>query len=376
MFWHNLKYELLSSFRVRDVLFWLMLFPIILGTFFKIAFGGIYDKDFSDPTIKTAVVCVQENQNFSAVLDSLSEGEDKLLKITETSKEEALKMLEDKSVEAIIYVDEKISLEVNESNISTSILERIVNQYSVNERIIMDTLKENPNAVQNVAEMIMSDIDYTEQIKLANKKTDMYDQYFYNLIAMVALFCSVSGLHVAIQNQGNLSSLGARKCISPTSKSVSIMASLTGTYILGIVCVVICVTFVRYGLRINLGDNLLLAYLAAIAGSLLGSTAGFFIGSIGNMSEGTKSGMATGFSMISCFFSGLMMGNIKGEIESKMPFINRINPAAVLSDSIYYITVFDDTKSYWRCIITMLAETALFAVLGILMTRRRKYDSI
>ena len=41
MFLHNLLYEIKSSLRVRDLIFWLILFPIILGTFFKIAFGVI-----------------------------------------------------------------------------------------------------------------------------------------------------------------------------------------------------------------------------------------------------------------------------------------------------------------------------------------------
>ena len=74
MFWHNFKYELITCFRVKDVLFWLMLFPIVLGLFFKAAFSGIYDKDFSNAAIKTAVVETTENENFSAVLDSLSSG--------------------------------------------------------------------------------------------------------------------------------------------------------------------------------------------------------------------------------------------------------------------------------------------------------------
>lgn len=47
MFWHNLKYEVLSGLRVKDVLFWLILFPIVLATFFKIAFGSIYEKQRS-----------------------------------------------------------------------------------------------------------------------------------------------------------------------------------------------------------------------------------------------------------------------------------------------------------------------------------------
>lgn len=135
MFWHNFKYELITCFRVKDVLFWLMLFPIVLGLFFKAAFSGIYDKDFSNAAIKTAVVETTENENFSAVLDSLSSGDDALLKITRTDMESAQKKIEDKSIDAIICVDGEISLQVRKNSTESTILERIVNQYTVNEKM-------------------------------------------------------------------------------------------------------------------------------------------------------------------------------------------------------------------------------------------------
>ena len=74
--------------------------------------------------------------------------------------------------------------------------------------------------------------------------------------------------------------------------------------------------------------------------------------------------------------NGIQNGRIGRKYEATCPIINRLNPSALISDAIYNITVFGDTKSYWQCIITMTAEAAVFAVLGILMTRRRKYDSI
>ena len=45
MFLHNLKYDFIQTIRQKEIVFWLMMFPIILGTFFKMAFGNIYQKD-------------------------------------------------------------------------------------------------------------------------------------------------------------------------------------------------------------------------------------------------------------------------------------------------------------------------------------------
>lgn len=45
MFLHLLKYELLTGLRNRQAMFWMLAFPIILGTFFNIAFSGLYESD-------------------------------------------------------------------------------------------------------------------------------------------------------------------------------------------------------------------------------------------------------------------------------------------------------------------------------------------
>ena len=56
MFRHNFKYDILTSLRVKEIIIWLIIYPIALGTFFKVAFGNIYDNDIKFTTVKTAVV--------------------------------------------------------------------------------------------------------------------------------------------------------------------------------------------------------------------------------------------------------------------------------------------------------------------------------
>ena len=43
MFFHDFKYSFLLLIRNKVELFWLLAFPIILGTFFYFAFGNLYD---------------------------------------------------------------------------------------------------------------------------------------------------------------------------------------------------------------------------------------------------------------------------------------------------------------------------------------------
>ena len=63
---------------------------------------------------------------------------------------------------------------------------------------------------------------------------------------MVAMFGSMTGLHISNVNQANLSALGARKNCSPTPKGTGICAALIATYIIEILCMLLSVTYLRY----------------------------------------------------------------------------------------------------------------------------------
>ena len=51
---HLLKYSFLSKIRNFNIVFWPLVFPLVLGTFFYFAFGNINEADFQ--TVPVAVV--------------------------------------------------------------------------------------------------------------------------------------------------------------------------------------------------------------------------------------------------------------------------------------------------------------------------------
>ena len=80
--------------------------------------------------------------------------------------------------------------------------------------------------------------------------------------------------------------------------------------------------------------------------------------------------------MISSFLSGLMIGDIKGYIAERAPWLNNINPASVISDSIHCLNIYSDYRRYTTKMVTMLIMIAVFSVIGLIFTRRKKYASI
>lgn len=376
MFFHDLKYMLLSGFRVKSFLFWLMLFPILLGTLFKVAFGNVYENDVLFRSVPTAVVETGSDPVFHQVIDSLEEADEPLLDVEYTDEENAMKLLKEGRISGIIYVGDKLSLSVTEQKMEQVILKTFVEQYSVNEKVIKDTAEKDPSKIQAVVDKLSEDVSACRDIPMTHGDPDIYVQYFYNLIAMVAMYGSVTGLHVTVHNQANLSALGARKNCSPTPKSVSLLADLAGSYIMQSACMILCVTFAHFVLKIDFGDRLPLVYVAAILGGILGVSFGFFFGAVNRFSFEAKIGIVMAVSMFSCFLSGLMMGQMKGIIAEHMPWFNKINPATVVADSLFSLNMYSDYSRFISRITTMLIITAVCTAAGIIISRRKKYADL
>ena len=80
--------------------------------------------------------------------------------------------------------------------------------------------------------------------------------------------------------------------------------------------------------------------------------------------------------MISCFLSGLMIADMKSIISQHCPVVNKLNPAALISDLFYCLSIYDDYSRYISVTATLLIMTVLFTAGGFLLTRRKKYASI
>ena len=69
MFWHNFKYSLKVLLKSKILLFWTFAFPIILGTFFNMAFSNIENSEKLN-IIDIAIVDNSEFQKDEAFKES------------------------------------------------------------------------------------------------------------------------------------------------------------------------------------------------------------------------------------------------------------------------------------------------------------------
>ena len=383
MFANIFAKQLKLGFRNKSNMFWTLMFPIMLGILFKVAFSGIFSA-YELSAIKTAVVYETENEqlreNIRDFLEGLSsDGEKKLLEVTYTDADTAMEMLKDESqVNGVITVKEdgRLALAIWDNGVRSTIQGNIVMTYNQNAALMEKTIKESPEKAAAVMERISERVSYINAKGLEGENKDPYIAYFYNLIAMTALFAALCSVRIGNSCQANMSSIGARTNASPVRRMAIQAASLLAAYIVQTTVILIGITFLLFGLGVNFGGDIPMIYVTTVLASLLGTALGFFVGNSGSWSVDKKEGILTAIIMLGCALSGLMLGELKVIVAENAPMINRINPAAVISDAYYCLNMFGVGARYMQTVIYMLAGSAVLTVAGLFLGRRNHYDSI
>lgn len=373
-----LKYRIITLCRSKDLFFWTLLFPILLGTFFQIAFGDYMKKNEAVTTISVAVVQTKENDRtraFNEMLEELTK-EEAYLSVSKVSLEKAEEMLESKEVTAIIRVEEEISLVVKNEGVNQSILKSILNQYLRSEAAILRIIETAPEHLETALKSVTAGLTANEEVSLSNSKYDTMTQYFYALIAMACLYGATFGLRSATDLQANLSPLGARRSVAPTEKLKVILGDFLGSVVILLTELLIVFAYLVIVLGVDFGNNLGYVLLTALAGSLVAVSLGTFIGLSAKGTFKLKDAITNAIVLILSFLSGLMISHMKYIVETYAPVINRINPAALIADALYCLDIYSDHTRYYRNIISLFVIAALLCTANIWRMRRECYDSI
>lgn len=363
--------------------FWILCFPIILGTFFNIAFSNMGNSE-NMKAIPIAVIC-EDNQygdTLKESINSVSKGDNPLFVPTFIEdKEEGLKLLEKREIYGIIESGDTVTLTLSSDMSSESTMQSIVSsfvdEYNMYQTAFVDIMENHPENLESMLNALDSTTEYNQMVSISRKPdANPYTSYFYNLIAMNCLFTALGGVLVATENQANLSALGARKCISPTHKLVTITGEIIATSVYEFVLNAIGFSYVAFVLKVDILSRLPLAILAMVVGCLTGVSLGFFIGSLGTKQADFKQGMVFAVTMPLCFLSGLMMGDMPIIIQNNCPILNKINPATLISDSFYSLAIYENFGRFSRDIIILVAFIIIFGFTGFLITRRQKYANL
>lgn len=364
MFFHQYKYRIKYFTKQKMSIFWILLFPILLGSLFRFTFGSDISKFEQFSTVSVAVVGearTPSNERFLQVLKSVSyEKGEKIFLVNETDKKEAETLLEQDKVDVIITMDEQRTMSVKKSGIAQSITKSFMDQYARTE----------------VANHTITSKDFVEKITVNGSKTSFLIQYYYALIAMTCLFGYGLGLLNANDIQANLSAIAARRCVSPSHKMKLILADNLAAITVHLSCILLACLYLRFVLKVSIGQQPAYFALTLLIGSIIGITMGLFAGVIIKTKSSTKDGILAAFSLLMSFFSGLFYAKMKDVVEKNVPLLNRLNPAALITDCFYCLTVYNDTTKYFSSLFILIVIAVVLTCISFFIIRRVRYESI
>ncbi|MBE5805658.1 MAG: ABC transporter permease [Clostridiales bacterium] len=381
MFKHIFMNKLKILLRNKSLLFWTLIFPFILGTFFHLALGNV-GEDFEFKVIPIAVVDndkYKENKVFNELILNLSkENENQLFETKYVDENNAKELLDKDEIDAYIMIEENNNpiMIVKQNGINQTIVKSVLDEYYQMSSTVENIINNNPQALYNgIIESLYKEKNVI--VDDSKEKIDFSINYFFTLIAMTCLYGSLIGLEIIKDCESNLSKKAARTCMSPVSKFKIVIAGLLAGYIIQIVTIALLFLYLIYILNVNFGNQVLLTAFLSLVGCLCGTALGTFIGVSNKKSENFKTGILISIIMSCCFFSGMMgMVSIKVFFDEKFPVFAKINPINIITDGLYSLFAYDNLDIYYNCVIRISIFSFVLIALSCIFIRRKKYDSI
>ena len=133
-----------------------------------------------------------------------------------------------------------------------------------------DTMANDPARLEAVLAEINSNESVNKNISANKGSMDPYNQYYFALFAMTCMFGATFGMVNTQQSQADQSPVGMRRAASPTKK----MAMVVSEYLAAVTVIEllfgVLFAYLTLVLRIDLGNQYGLIFLASFMASLLG----------------------------------------------------------------------------------------------------------
>lgn len=387
MILHKFKYTLKILLKDRMLVFWTFVFPLLLGTFFMMAFADVEKGEVLD-IIDIAIVDnkeYQSNDSYVQVFDELSDqsNTDRLFDIVYVDETEAKELLQQKKISGYVKIEnDQPNVTVISNGINETILKQVVDEIE-SQKALLKTIA-NPQRLSQYH----FDFDklYQEVTSLLNQEVTFHDRTrnhlsytmieFYSLIAMACLYGGLFVKKVLFNELANVSSLGKRNSVAPMSKLKMICGSLMASYLVQLIGLFLLYLYTIFVLNVDYGSHFGMIILLSMAGSLAGLALGVGVSCLCQKSENTKMVIMLAITMAGSFLSGMMGITMKYIVDSQYPIINKINPVGMITDGLYTLYYYDNFDRFYFDVLSLLVFSAIVIVISVLKMRRAKYDRI
>lgn len=374
MFYHNFKCSLKILLKNKGLVFWTFVFPIILGIFFNMAFSDI-DKKEKFNSIDIAIVSSEDFNNnviFKQSIEFLSDekSDNKMFNTVYTSKKKATYLLENNKIDGYLtFFGDNVNIAIKKNGVNQTILKYIIEDINSNKKILAEAsnIPETLSLIKNNSVKLNN---------ITNKNLGFSMIEYYTLIAMACLYGSMLSMYVLNYSQANISSVGKRVSISSSKKTSLLLSGFFASYVVQLIGIFLLLFVTLFLFKVDYGNNLIYVFILSLFGSLAGLALGIAISSINNISEVTKNGILISIIMFCCFLSGMMGVSMKYIIDKNIPFLNKINPANMITDGFYSLYYYDNLNRFYFNLLSLFIFSIIMILISLRNLRRQEYDSI
>ena len=381
MFRTVFQYNLLITLRQKSVLFWSLAFPLLLSTFFSMAFSNIYTAEIIREPIPVAYVApaqVNPLYNLKTILGDIPLGQDGSARLFELhvaeNTEQARTMVLNGQVAAVVMDGDLPQLMTNRVGAKQVVVKQVLDQADATKQTITSLMRQNPFIPGSQIAAELNQTDYTQAASINRDRMTPDSIYYFALLAMTCLGACSAGAMIVILQQADKSAEGARGAISPASKWLRVTAAGTASWLVQVAMSFIVLAYMTLVLGKHLGDNIPYLLVILAVGTLMGFLLGMAVACMVRGSANAILGVTTSVYMLSSFLSGLMSEQVKRLVDTSLPWLSRINPGTMIVDSMYSLYYYRENN--YQYLISMLLACALFAAVVAVTLGRRYHDSI
>lgn len=384
MFKHIYLYQLKAQVRNRQSVFWLLMFPIILVSLFQLILSDIMSgENFKE--IPIAVVASDELEKdiiFTQVLEDVSmfDGEykkDVLFSATYTDLDEAKELLNENKISGYIYHDGTLHMVVIDNGYEQTIMKAFLDLFIQRQASFAAIL---PNIdMEKIDELIAlssEEKNFLKELGLNNGDPNLTVIFFYTALAMSCLYGAMAGSDNVIKIQADLSPMATKMNVVPLPKMKAFLAYTAATATSQIFNILVLLAYCMFVLGVDFGNDYYHIIFTCIVGSITGITLGTFISAVFKLSEGIKTGIITGFTMICSYLAGMMDVSMKYTMQEKYPVLDKLNPVSLITDAFYALYYYDTFGRYWFNIYILIIMSLVLFAGTIMVLRRHKYEAI
>ena len=375
MFWHLFHYRLQTLLKNKSLIFWTLVFPIILGLLFRLAFSSLDQLGRLETTNVGIVAATEaETSQLRTVLESI-ESEGKAVFVPAfLSAGEAQEKLNKETIAGYYQVEAgQLTLFVNEQGITQVVLEELMNQYSqqhyLSEQVSTGTV---PHEALSPEKFVPQ--NYLQE-KSSSNNFSLLSFYVFTLVGMTIMYGYMWGLNNSNDQQANQTAKGIRLSLIPISKLQVSLANLCASFVVFYSEVLVILAVFHFGYGVDFGSRWLFILLVCAIGSLMTLAFGNLLGNLlvgFNLNQ--KIGIGVSLSMIMSFFAGMMGSqSLKYWLDTHLPFLGRVNIVNLISESLYQLFYYQSLTAFYRNLGWLVAMTLVFIGINIFFERRTQY---